>query len=343
MKYSLCAETDRGDWDRYVSGHPEATACHLFSWRDVVAEVFRQAPYYLAARGDDLRIRGVLPLVRLKSMLFGDFLVSMPYLNYGGALADDASVNLGLIESAVSLARELGVRHLELRNVDPVLPQWPTRTDKVTMRLPLKDSAEAMHKALGSKLRSQIRRPEKEGATCASGGAELLDEFYAVFAENMRDLVTPVYSRDFFAAILGALPERSRIFIVRAAGTPAAAGLVLGFGQMLEIPWASSLRKFNRLSVNMLLYWKVLEYACDHGYKTFDFGRSSRDSGTFRFKQQWGAQPVTLNWHYWLRDGGDLPQLNPSNPRYRAMIATWQRLPLWLANAMGPRIVRSLP
>jgi FemAB-related protein (PEP-CTERM system-associated) len=343
MKYSLCSDTDRQDWDRYVHAHGDATACHLFAWRDVVSGVFRQQPHYLAARDATGAIRGVLPLVRLRSVLFGDFLVSMPYLNYGGVLADSEAVGEGLVAEAVTLARTLGVSHMELRYVEPRLPSWPTRTDKVSMRLALQPRADDFHKALGSKLRAQIKRPEKGGATCQSGGAALLDDFYAVFAENMRDLGTPVYSKKFFAEVLAAFPEQARIFVVRVGDEPAAAGFVLGFGRILEIPWASSLRRYNRLSVNMLLYWKVIEHACSSGFETFDFGRSTSDSGTYRFKEQWGARPVQLNWHYWLRDGHELPQLNPTNPRYRAMIATWQRLPLWVANAMGPQIVRNLP
>jgi FemAB-related protein (PEP-CTERM system-associated) len=343
MKYSLCSDADRPAWDRYVRGHRGATACHLFAWRDVVRDVFRQQPYFLAARDDSGDVRGVLPLVRLKSLLFGDFLVSMPYVNYGGALADSAAIEQGLIGEAVSQARKLGVSHIELRHVDAALPTWPTRTDKVSMRLPLQRPAEEFYRSLHSKLRSQIKRPEKGGATCQSGGAEHLDAFYGVFAENMRDLGTPVYSKRFFAAVLAAFPEQARLFVVRVADEPAAAGLVLGFGKVLEIPWASSLRRFNRLSVNMLLYWKVIEYACNQGFETFDFGRSSADSGTFKFKQQWGAQPVQLHWHYWLRNGGDMPQLNPGNPKYRIAISAWQRLPVAIANALGPLVVRNLP
>ncbi len=244
----------------------------------------------------------------------------------------------------MALGRELGASHVELRHTAAQLAGWPTRTDKVSMRRALPDSAATLNKQLGASLRSQIRRPIKAGASAAHGGAELLDEFYAVFAENMRDLGTPVYPRSLFAAVLREFPQRARICVIRIGARPVAAGFTIGHRGMLEIPWASSLREFNPTSVNMLLYAQLLEQAIADGYAVFDFGRSTVDSGTYRFKRQWGAEPVQLHWHYWLRDGrAEPPKLNPDNPRYRAAISAWQRLPLGLANRLGPMIVRNLP
>ena len=282
-------------------------------------------------------------MVRLRSRLFGDFLVSMPYLNYGGVLAADAAAADALMDSAAAHARELGVSHLELRHWVNVKPQWPVRTDKVAMYLRLPDSPDALGKQLGSKLRSQIKRPQKEGATGVNGGRELLDEFYAVFSRNMRDLGTPVYSRSWFAAILDAFPNNTRVFVVRHGNKAVASALLIGDRGHLQIPWASSLREANSIGVNMLLYWNVLEYACSNGYEVFDFGRSTVDSGTFKFKKQWGAEPQQLYWHYWMRAGGEPPVMNPTNPKYRLAVAAWQRLPLVVANHLGPLIVRNLP
>jgi serine/alanine adding enzyme len=211
------------------------------------------------------------------------------------------------------------------------------------MLLDLPGSADELWKQFGAKLRAQIRRPQKEGATCVAGGAELLPEFYAVFSENMRDLGTPVYPVRFFARILGFLPDATRLFVVRWNGAPVAAALVISHGDTLEIPWASSLRRANAIGVNMLLYWSVLEFACQSGHRVFDFGRCTVDSGPHRFKKQWGATPRQLYWHYWLRDGGELPRLNHSNPRYAAAIALWRRLPLAVANRIGPLLIGSLP
>jgi serine/alanine adding enzyme len=329
-------------WNAYAATAPDASIYHRYEWRALIASAFGHEGVYLAAEDESGRVRGVLPLIRLRSALFGDFLVSMPYFNYGGVLADAEPVARALLEQAASHGKALSVSHLELRHIAQIA-DWPVRTDKITMERRLPGSADELSKQLGSKLRSQIKRPVREGAVGVNGGAELLDEFYAVFARNMRDLGTPVYARRFFAEILARFPEAARVFIVRLKGKAVAAGFTLGSGERLEIPWASSLREANAVGVNMLLYWNVLEYACAAGYKVFDFGRSTVDSGTYRFKQQWGAEPRQLYWHYWLRDGGEPPMMNPHNPKYRLAVAVWQRLPLAVANRLGPLVVRNLP
>ena len=302
-----------------------------------------QQSYYLTARSSDGAVRGVLPLVRLNSRLFGDFMVSMPYLNYGGLLASDDAAKEALLERAQQLGEESGVSHIELRNTVAEMGALPAREDKVAMILELPESIDALGKSIGSKRRSQVRRPLREDPEIRVGGAELVDLFYAVFARNMRDLGTPVYAKSLFTAICEAFPDETKIVGITIRGEPAAAAFLIGHAGQLEIPWASTVRDFNRISINMLLYWEVLRYAIDAGYERFDFGRSTVDAGTYRFKKQWGAEPQQLYWHYWMRDGGDLPQLNPNNPKYRMAINLWQKLPLPVANWLGPKLVRNLP
>ena len=159
----------------------------------------------------------------------------------------------------------------------------------------------------------------------------------------MRDLGTPVYPRSFFAKILRTLPETAGIVLVRLRGEPAAAGFLIGSGARIEVPWASSLRKFNSTSVNMLLYWEMLKVGIEQGYDLFDFGRCTENSGSHRFKKQWGAVQEQLYWHYWVREGADMPNLSPQNPKYGLAIWAWQHLPLFVANWIGPRIVKNLP
>lgn len=329
-------------WDAYVTAEPRSSLYHRYRWRQVVRDVFNRDTYYLAARRAG-QVCGVLPMARLKSPFFGDFLISMPYFNYGGVVGESPDVEAQLVARGSELARELGVAHLELRHRAPLEGSLPVRTDKVTFLLDLPATPDELFKALGSKLRAQVKRPQKEGATAVKGGAELLDEFYAVFAENMRDLGTPVYPKRFFAAMLAAFPQDARIFLVRLGGSAVAAGFVIGDRRVLEIPWASSLRRANAVGVNMLLYWSILEFACAQGYATFDFGRCTVDSSTYKFKKQWGAQPVQLYWHYWMRSGGELPRLNHSNPKFEAAVAAWRRLPLGVANLLGPLLIRNLP
>jgi serine/alanine adding enzyme len=336
-------DEDAERWDTYVQSRADAAAYHRYGWRRVIRSVFGRETYYLAARGADGELCGVLPLVRLKGFVVGDVLLSLPYFTYGGVVGTHAAARTGLVQAACDLGKRLGVDHIELRQRSNVCPGLPVRTDKVSLLLDLPASGAELSKALPGKLRSQIKRPQREGVNVVAGGEELLEEFYRVFAINMRDLGTPVYPQSFFAAVLREFRSQTRVFVARHAQGPVAAGLVLGHGPTLEIPWASSLRRFNGLGVNMLLYWSVLEYACGAGYRRFDFGRSSVDSGTFRFKRQWGAQPEQLHWHYWLRAGGAPPVLNASNPRFKLAVSAWQRLPLSVANRIGPMLARNLP
>jgi FemAB-related protein (PEP-CTERM system-associated) len=337
------------DWDAYVNSNSRASAYHLYKWRHVISASFGAECHYLMVRiqeSDGVQpgaVCGVLPLVRLKSALFGDYLVSLPFFNYGGVLADNSQLERFLFDGAVVLAQQLGVSHVELRHEGDMFPALPQRTDKVAMLLSLPGSADVLWKNLPAKVRAQVRRPERDGAVIRSGGKELVADFYRVFAENMRDLGTPVYAREFFSCVLDSFAESTRLFVVYLDDAPVAAGFVLGFGAVLQIPWASSLRRANSIGVNMLLYWKILQFACESGYDTFDFGRCSLDGGTFRFKKQWGAEPRQLHWHYWMRDGGPPAVMNHSNPKYRLAIAVWQKLPLAIANRVGPLLARRLP
>ena len=289
----------------------------------------------------------MLPLVRQRSRLFGDFLTSLPFLNYAGALADSITMEDELMRAAGRLGERLGVQHVEFRDMAP-RSGWPCRDDKVSMKLALPDDPAVLLTALGSKLRAQIRRPERESATVelcsgAAGASRLIDDFYAVFAHNMRDVGTPVYTKRWFAAICADFADQVTISVARIRGRPVGAAFLMRHRQTMEVPWASTRRAANPSGINMLLYWRHLVYAMNEGCRVFDFGRSTRDAGTYRFKQQWGAQPTPLYWHYWLREGAQLPQLNPDNPRFRRAITAWQQLPVWVTRIVGPPIVRAIP
>ena len=333
---------DAPAWDDYVRAHAHGSAYHLDAWGRVIETAFGHPVDRWLARDADGVIRGLLPLARLESRLFGRYAVSMPCGNYGGALADDPRTGEALMAAAGEHARALNLGHIEFRDPEPRASHWPVRSHKAILRRTLPDSAQALWSELPSKLRSQVRRPGREGATAVAGGIELLPDFYRVFARNMRDLGTPVYGIGFFRTVLDHYPD-AELVLVQHDGEPVAGGLLLAHGDSLEIPWASSLRSHNRLGVNMLLYWRCLERAIERGCSTFDFGRSSVDSGTYRFKRQWGAEPAPCYWHYWLPDERPLPELSPDNPKYRLAIRLWQRLPLPVANRLGPHIVRNLP
>jgi FemAB-related protein (PEP-CTERM system-associated) len=334
---------DEAMWDHFVLSHPQASGYHTLAWRAVIGKVFGHRTFYLMARDEGGAVQGVLPLVLTKSPMFGCFLTSMAFFNYGGVLAYRADVRLTLLAAAGQMAQDLGAAHIELRQTDPIETDWPVRSRKVSMRLALPPDYETLLKAFPSKLRSQIRRAQKEGMEVRLGGEELLEDYYHVFARCMRDLGTPVYEKMFFQSIVEAFPKEARLCVVSLKGRPLASGFLYGFRGTLEIPWAASDKRFSRLAPNMLLYSAVLEFACREGFTEFDFGRSSVDSGTYRFKQQWGAYPRQLYWYYWLAGGQSLPELNPDNPKFKAVISVWQHLPLPVANLIGPHIVKYLP
>ncbi len=208
------------------------------------------------------------------------------------------------------------------------------------MILELAEDADTQWQGFDAKLRNQIRKAEKSGLTAIVGGKELLADFYAVFVRNMRDLGTPVYAEKFFSEVLNVFCDHTRIIVVHLEGKPVAAGLIAWFRDTVEIPWASSIRDYNQLCPNNLLYWTALQYALAHGFTRFDFGRSTPGEGTYRFKEQWGAKPIQLNWQYLLPEGDSLPELNTKNPKFEMAIRVWQKLPLDLTRLIGPHIVK---
>jgi FemAB-related protein (PEP-CTERM system-associated) len=334
---------DESDWNAFVNSAADAEIYHQFAWKRLLERVFGHECHYLLARDAEGSACGVLPLVHLKSRVFGNFLVSIPCFNYCGILAVNDAARLALQNAAGALGDELRASHVELRHRSHVELDLPRRDDKVSMQLRLPESADQLWSAFPSKLRSQIRRPGKAGAVCERGGVELLDEFYEVFSRNMRDLGTPVFPRMMFAEVHELFPEETDFYVVRLGGKPVAAAYTIGHRDTLEIPSASALREFSRSAPNMLLYWTVLQSAIEQGYTVFDFGRTSRDSGPYRFKRQWGAEERPLAWHYILREGSDLPKISPDNPKYRFAVNVWRRLPVPVANVLGPQVVKHLP
>ncbi len=312
-------------------------------WLNVLAVGLGHAPYCLETRQND-QCTGILPLAAVKSFLFGHFLVGLPYLNYGGPITADRANERALLQTARELADQLDVRYLELRDeraydhagfvANPGL--------KLHMRLPLPGTADELWKKLDSKVRNQVRKGQKSGLTLEWGGSDLVDQFHTVFSENMRDLGTPAYGRRFFRAILEQFPDRAELGIARLGPKPVACCLLLHGWGVTEVPSASSLRAFNGTCANMLLYWTMLERSIARGQTEFDFGRSSPDSPTFRFKKQWGAEPHQAVWNHYVRKG-NASDMRPTNPKYGRAVRIWQKLPLSLTRLMGPFIVRGIP
>ena len=312
-------------------------------WLGVLRSSLGHQPYLVrATRGG--KLVGALPLAFVKSAFFGKFLVSLPYVNSAGVIAHEAKVGSELMSSAATLADKLDVRYLELRSeLEIQHPVFNQKNDtKVLMRRVLPSTSEELWDSFKSKLRSQIRAGQKNDFDVCFGGAELLDAFYSVFSQNMRDLGTPVYSRSLFASILRTFGDHAELCVLQLKRTPVAAALLVHGQESTEVPSASSLRTHNASNANMVMYWHLLERAVKRGQKQFDFGRSTINSNTYKFKAQWGAAPQPSVWQYYLRRG-TIGELRPDNSKFGMAIKVWQRLPVWLTRLIGPEIVRGIP
>lgn len=328
------------EWDAFVRATPSWTAFHLYGWKTVIERVFGHECLYLEARDPAGALRGVLPLVRVRSVVFGHFLVSMPFVNYGGPLGDDEAVR-ALAAYAVDLARRGGVRLLELRSRSALPLDLEVSHRKVTVLLDLPSEGEALWKRLDAKVRSQVRRPQKEGIVVRFGPGQV-GPFFSVFSRHMRDLGTPTQPRRLFETLAETFGEDVWFGCAYLGERPVAAGCGFRWGSEFEMTWASSLVSVKRLAPNMLLYWRFMERAIDEGLSVFNFGRCTPGSGTHRFKQQWGTRDEPL-WWYGHGARGEATTPSPTDPSYAWGPRVWKRLPTALATALGPRIVRYIP
>jgi serine/alanine adding enzyme len=344
IKISVLGQ-DTNRWQDYVRNASAASFYHSLEWRDIIEQTFGHRPYYLLAeRGD--KICGVLPLVEMRSWLFGHFLVSLPFFNYGGILADDPEVERELALAAVVSANRTGAAYIELRqsaSLQGQLEGWILRQHKAALVLRLEGNAKSHWDGLSSRLRGKVRKAEKNSAMFTSGGLESLQEFYHLYALNMRNLGTPVYSRALFANIFKHLGDRAHILMVRRRLHPAAAAVAIHHGSRIEMPWICQDYTETPFNVNEFLYWRAIEWACSRNVAELDFGRSTIDSGPYCFKQQWNPEVRVLSWYCWSAPGVPLPQLNPDNRKFALAIRGWKKLPLAIANRIGPFIVRNLP
>lgn len=330
-------------WQAYLASRGPMPLSRHPDWLTVLQRGLQQTPYAIEAVVDD-RVCGFLPLALINGWLFGRFLVSLPYLNYGGIMADSTEIARELVDSAIILADRLKVRFMELRHELAIEHErLVARPEgKVHMRMQLPATTDELWKGLSAKVRNQIRKGQKNKFTIAWGGKERLPQFYSIFSQNMRDLGTPVYGQSLFRAILEQFPDQAELAVVCAGQREVAAALLLHSQEITEVPSASSLRSEREANANMLMYWHLLERAVQRGQRIFDFGRSSPDSNTYRFKKQWDAKPHPSQWQYYLRQGS-MDAMRPTNPEFGFAIRAWKKLPVWLTRLIGPWIVRGIP
>ena len=335
-------ESGPKEWDACVRRSAGWTHFHLWGWRRVIERVHGHKCPYLAARGPSGDLEGVLPLVRVRSRLFGHYLVSMPFLNYGGPLGSAEAVR-ALAAEAVAMAERDGVKLLELRSVEPLPLDLTVSHRKITVVLDLPPGGpDALLHGFPAKLRSQVRRPAKEGVAVRFG-ADQVAPFFAVFSRHMRDLGTPTQPRRFFDAIAEEFGEDAWFGCAYLGDAPIACGAGFRWGGEFEMTWASALVAYNRLAPNMALYWAFLERAAHEGLTLFNFGRCTPGSGTHRFKQQWGGRDVPLHWYQRVAGGGEAHTPSPEDGAFSWGPRLWRRLPVSVATVLGPRIVRGIP
>lgn len=334
--------TDSNAWNEYVGRTAPDNIYYRWDWREVIYDTFGHQPYYLAAI-EDGQIRGVLPLVSVRSRLVGSSLVSIPFFSYGGILAATEQARDNLLSSAAELAVELDARRIELRQGDDYDIPWASTSFKVDMQIRLPATVDDYLGGLSSSRRKRIRYNLKRGFRAEWGGLEAVPIFYSIFATNMRNLGTPVYPREFFENQIRRLPKNIRILILWDGPKPVAASFLTAHTDTLELPWAASLPESRKKEAPMVMYWTFLERAIEEGFKILDLGRCTPGSGNHAFKQHWNPVERPLHWYYWLAPGASMPRLHADNNRFKWAVEIWKRLPLAVANGLGPHIVRSLP
>ncbi len=330
-------------WGEYVSSHPDATLYHDYVWREFMESVYGvECRYLIHLEGN--RTTGVLPISLVPGFFGRRKAAALPYQMYGGLLAENDTAIRALLGRAREILKDFGVPYLEMRHLKPIdNHDLVTHTHKLTMILELPEDPEALWKSLSAKVRNQVRKAEKSGIQSRLDGENALEDFYRIMLINMRDLGSPIHSFEFFRQAVLSAGTDARIWRVHLGGECLAAGISMGFRDRIELPWASSLREYNSLCPNNLLYWSVIKNACETGKRIFDFGRCTRDSGTHRFKKQWGGREIPLHYQYLLADpAGRPPSASPS----KAMVLAsnvWRRLPLRVTKILGPKLVKTIP
>jgi FemAB-related protein (PEP-CTERM system-associated) len=327
-------------WDAFVATCRGATFFHRSGWQQIIAEVFHHRTHFLYVERAG-RIEGVLPLAHVKSVLFGDALVSLPFAVYGGVVAETGDAATVLEDGAQALAQRLAVDHLEMRNVAARHPDWPTQDLYVTFRKEIVADAGDNLLAVPRKQRAMVRKGIKNGLRSEIDPTP--DRFFALYADNVRRHGTPALPKRYFETLQHVFDTDCEVLtVVDREGQPVSSVLSFYFRDEVLPYYAGDAVAARDLAANDFKYWELMRRAGERGLKVYDFGRSKQGTGSYAFKKNWGFEPQPLHYEYRLYRGDAIPQNNPMNPKYRALIALWRRLPLPVANFIGPRLARSL-
>ncbi len=335
-------ESNREKWNSYLKGNKHANFYQLFEWQLLNSRYFKHDVSNLVAEKNN-EIVGVFPFVSLKSLIFGHVTCSMPFVNYGSSCTDTVEIEKELIQFACQMVNDRDARYLEIRSQKPSENSLKESTNKISLTINLDSESENIWNNYKSKHRTNIRRVYKNGITVKKGGEELLTAFYKVISMSWRDLGTPIYSIEYFKQIFKYFKNDIKIFVAYKDQIPVAAALNGYYKGTVEGMWLGINNQFRKYQPSYVLYWEMIKDACDSGYKQYHLGRSSVDSGGESFKKKWNADVRQLYWQFYLNKTDELPNLNPSNPKYKLAIRVWRKLPLKITQLIGPLISKYIP
>lgn len=339
---SNCRAESEREWNAFVYGHEDATIFHDIRWRTVIENAMGWRSYYLETR-ESGRLTGVLPLFLVRIPPFKSALISVPFLNCGGPLAETEAGRSRLLADAIGLADELQVGYLELRSRERMDDRFLSLCHKETYEIDLALGRDELWRRLKASVRNKVRKASKLGVRVTQG-KDLLPEFYRCFSRNMRDLGTPALGQTFFDHVLRQFPEESHVFVAARDGCAIGGKFVMAWKGVLHFIWASSLRRMLRFAPNDLLNWRAIEYACEQDLRLCDFGRSTRESTHAAYKKQWAAVPRPLFWGYYGAGAPcDESHARMSSWPFRCASRIWRHLPLCIATRLGPTIAKHLP
>lgn len=335
----LLEPADYQRWDNYVEASASASFFHLSAWQQVIQQSFSHKTYYYFAEQEG-QITGILPLVHIKSLLFGNTLVSNAFCVYGGIVASNDQAFAALQSQAQQLARELGVDCLEMRNRRQQHPDWAHKQLYVTFRKNLEGDHEKNMAAIPRKQRAMVRAGIKAGLTSVVD--QSIDRFYEAYSESVRNLGTPVFPKRYFQVLKSVFGDDCEVLVIEHEGR-LVAGVMSFYFKNEVLPYYGGGTDLARdLKGNDFMYWEVMRRAVDKGCEVFDYGRSKEGTGSYRFKKHWGFEPEPLFYEVDLVKARQIPEINPLNPKYQLFIAAWKRLPLPVSQFVGPWLAKDL-
>jgi FemAB-related protein (PEP-CTERM system-associated) len=332
------AETE---WERFVERSPHGSVAHLTHWRNAVVRTYGHAPHYLMALAGG-RVAGVLPLFLIRRPILGSLLVTAPYLSHGGLCADTDEASRCLVQAARTLSGQYGARYVEIRSLSKADCGLRCKDSYCAYFLPLHHDPETVWARLANRARTAVRKAVRSGLTIEHGH-HLVKPLAQILSRHMRGLGTPFHGVAFYRNILDEFGDRAEVFMVRYRDRFVGGGLTAIAKDALTWPYGGCLKEYRHLAAMNLLTWEVIRYGCEQGLAYLDFGRSRWESGTALFKEQWKAEPSPLFYEYHLGEGAEMPDMDPTNPRFRLPIAVWKRLPVAVVRAFGPRLIKGIP